>query len=173
MLLLLCNWPPVCEECPNYDVAVFQPQTVTPPHLGSVAFITKFISSPPAPHDCTILWIIIFLPPSYRPPIRSPSSSYPYICLHPLLTSSPGAKRQPPGCRPHPPPASLCHSYLRPTPCTWVFRHVPWLCDPPFSALSLLPAPCQLLVFFHHGSIRLPCAPTSPSLSAPMSWKYV
>ena len=32
-----CNRPPVREACHNYEVVVFQPQTVTPPHLGSVS----------------------------------------------------------------------------------------------------------------------------------------
>ena len=35
-LLLLLSWPPVCEMCPNYEVMMFQPQTGTPPDLGSV-----------------------------------------------------------------------------------------------------------------------------------------
>ena len=30
------TWPPVRAVCPNYEVVVFQPLTVTPPHLGSV-----------------------------------------------------------------------------------------------------------------------------------------
>ena len=35
-LLLLYTCPPVRGVCPNYEVVMFQPQTVTPPYLGSV-----------------------------------------------------------------------------------------------------------------------------------------
>ena len=40
-ILLVCWYcygifrPPVCEVCPNYEVVVFKPRTLTPPHLGS------------------------------------------------------------------------------------------------------------------------------------------
>ena len=33
---------------------MFQPWTVTPPNLGSLAIVTNFISSPPAPPDSTV-----------------------------------------------------------------------------------------------------------------------
>ena len=52
--MLLCNWPPVREVCPNYELVVFQPQTMTPPHLGSVVIITKFASRPPIPPGSTV-----------------------------------------------------------------------------------------------------------------------
>ena len=38
----VCNRPQVREECPNYEVVVFQPQTVTPTQLGSVAYCYIF-----------------------------------------------------------------------------------------------------------------------------------
>ena len=38
----VCNRPPICEVCMNCEVVVFQPWTVTPPHLGSVAYPYTF-----------------------------------------------------------------------------------------------------------------------------------
>ena len=35
-LLLLFIWPPFYGVCPNHEVVMFQPQTVTPQYLGSV-----------------------------------------------------------------------------------------------------------------------------------------
>ena len=40
-VMCVCNRPPVRELCPNYDVMVFEPCTVTLPHLGSVAIIAN------------------------------------------------------------------------------------------------------------------------------------
>ena len=34
--MLLLDWPLVLGVCPNYEVVMFQPRTVTPPYLGSV-----------------------------------------------------------------------------------------------------------------------------------------
>ena len=103
----MCNWPPVHEVCPNFEVVVFQPRIVTPPHLGTVAIVTKFISSPPAPPDSTIFLYISF-PSSILtpPPSISRSSSYPSHFLYLLPASSPGTKRCPPGRHPHPPTAT-------------------------------------------------------------------
>ena len=35
-MLLLLSWPPVRVVCPNYEVVMFQPWTVTPPYVGYV-----------------------------------------------------------------------------------------------------------------------------------------
>ena len=53
------------EVCLNDEVVVFQPRTVTPPHLGSVANVTTFIYIPPALSDYIIFWIILVLTPYY------------------------------------------------------------------------------------------------------------
>ena len=82
-----------------------------------------------------------FPPLSYPLPIRSRSSSY-LSCLHPLPTSSPGAKRRPPGRCPHPPPASLRCSSLLPDPHACVCRRLPCRFVTPFSAFGLHPGPC-------------------------------
>ena len=64
------TWPPVRAVCPNYEVVVFQPLTVTPPHLGSVAIVT--VKLPLPPHLFLPLVCIFILPlTSYCPP--SPS----------------------------------------------------------------------------------------------------
>ena len=38
----VCNRPLVRYICPDYELVVFQPWTVTPPHLGSVYFCYTF-----------------------------------------------------------------------------------------------------------------------------------
>ena len=53
-LSCLRNRPPVREVFPSYEVVAFQPQTVAPPHLVSVAIVTNLISSPNAPPDSTV-----------------------------------------------------------------------------------------------------------------------
>ena len=43
----VCYRPPVRVVCPNHEVVVFQPWTVTAPDLGSVTNITTIPSLPP------------------------------------------------------------------------------------------------------------------------------
>ena len=43
----MCTWPTVRGICTICEVVVFQPWTVTPPHLGSVAIVTLKLSLPP------------------------------------------------------------------------------------------------------------------------------
>ena len=109
----VCNQPPVCDVCMDYEEVVFQPWTVTPPHLGYVAIITN-LSSPPARIDSTIFLDYFFLPPFYRPP----SSTAVHSCISLLFSHfsaySPGAKSHPPGYFLHLPPSSLRCSSLRP-----------------------------------------------------------
>ena len=86
LLLLLCNWPPVNEVCLNHEVVVFQPCTVTPPHLGSIAIVTTFIYSPSAPPDSTI-FLYHYFPSSILP---LPPSSAVHRCIPiPICTHSP------------------------------------------------------------------------------------
>ena len=167
---MLCNFPQVCEVFLNYEVVVFQPQKVTPPHLGSVANLTNFISIPPAP-PYSIIPLDYSCPSSILPPpTRSSSSSKPSLCLYPLFTSYPCAKRRPLGRRPHPPHVSLRRFYMHPAPHAYVCRRFLWLCDPPLwhtlTAPRSLSAPGRLVC---NGSLRLYCAPASSSLSAPLN----
>ena len=141
-----CNRPPVREVCLNYEVVIFQPRTVTPPHLGSVAYRYTFKLGLP-PH--------LFLPPfsgSLFSLLRPAPSLYVAVhrwippIFHPLHTSSYGLKRHPPGRLRHPPPASLRRFSLQPAPRACVCHRLPWRCDRPFSTIGLHPCPCQPLV---------------------------
>ena len=97
--------------------------------------------------------------------------------LHPLPTSSPGAKHLPPRRFLHPPPAILCRSSIDPALCDCDWHHVPWLCAPPFASLGLFLGPCHPLGVLL--SKAPPClyAPASPSLFVPLSpcifWCFV
>ena len=95
---------------------MFQPCTGTARHLGSVANY-KFYSYSAAPPVSTNFLDLTF-PPSllYRFPISSIFPCISYL-LYLLITFSPGTKCRPPGCHPHPPPASLRLFSLCPTPC--------------------------------------------------------
>ena len=41
---VLLSWPPVCGVCPNHEVVMFQPRTVTPPYLVSV--VNSYLATP-------------------------------------------------------------------------------------------------------------------------------
>ena len=108
------NRPPVREMYPNYEVVVFQPWTVTPPHLGYVAYCYNFKLGPPQ-HLFLLPFSGLFSSLLCR--TASPSIDFHLwspLIFHPLPTSSPGAKRRPPGRHLHPQPASLCCSSLIP-----------------------------------------------------------
>ena len=147
-VVVVVNWPPLGEVCPNYEVVEFQPRTVTPPHIGSVDFRYILIQPFRPPVSSPVFWIVCF--PLF------PTAS-PYVAIHPqrplffhrLPTSSPGVKCHPPGSRlhpyPHPPPTSLRHSSLRPAPHACVCRRFLWCWAPPFSAHGLNPGHCQPL----------------------------
>ena len=140
--------------CPNYDVVVFQPLTVTPPHLDSVAYCYTFKLGLPSHLSLPFYGSFFLL-------LLTASPSVSVYCLsllsfHPLPTSSPGAKRHPPGRFPHPPPStchppptSLCRSSLRPAPCACVYRCFLLQCAPPFPTLGLQPGPYHPLGGLH------------------------
>ena len=92
-----------CEVFPNYEMVMFQPRTVTPPHLGSIAIVTLKLALPPNLF-LPFVWIFLLSPPSYRP-------APPSVAVHrqsPLSFSpTPVEKRRPYGLRPHPPLSSL------------------------------------------------------------------
>ena len=100
--------------CLNDEVVMLQPWTVITPDLGAVTNYT-FYSNPPAPPVSTVLWIFLFLLSTLPPHTSSVSHCIPYL-LHPLPTSSTSTNFCPPGRHPHPPPASLRLSSLRPAP---------------------------------------------------------
>ena len=122
--MCVCNRPPVRAVCTDYEVVVFQPWAVTPPHLYSVAIVTN-LSCPPATPYSTIL-----LDPSFPSYIIPPPHQHLFIAVSLSLfatspTPSPGTERRPPVCCLHLLPASLRRLSLRPDPRTCVFRHFP------------------------------------------------
>ena len=72
LCVCVCTWPPVREVCPKYELVVFQPWTVTPLHLVSIAVVKLKLYLPP---HLFLPFVSIFLlsPPSYLPPICSRS----------------------------------------------------------------------------------------------------
>ena len=123
--LIFCAYfcPPVCAVCPNNEVIVLQPWTGTALNLGSVASYA-FHSNPPAPTVSTVS-LDHFLPlyPNPPPPLSNFCRCSPSI-FHMLTTSSPDVKCFPSGCRPHPPPASMDYSSLRPAPRPCIYSRV-------------------------------------------------
>ena len=84
-------WPSVREVCPNYEVVVFQPLTLTTPDLASVAYCyIAYLLNPPHPlflpsdvhpgeaaHSCPAAPAIDVSPHGIiRPPGRHPSLSW-------------------------------------------------------------------------------------------------
>ena len=164
--LCVCDWSPVRKLYLNYEVVVFQPHTGTPPHLGSVAIVTNFISIPPAPPDSNI-FLDCYFPSSVLLP---PPHQQPFIFVVLYFLPSPQLlshfKSLPTWM--FPTPAGLRRSSLRPAPHACICRRLPWRCVPPFCCPR--PSPSSLSapgVFVFHGSLCLPCASASPSLSYP------
>ena len=164
--MCVCNWPPFSEVCPNYEVVMFQPWTVTPPCLGYVAIVTYIISSHPSPSVSTFSGYLFSLLNPTAPPSASVHRHSPLSVLHPIPNSSSGAKCRPPGC--YPPPttcqpllivsapraACLC---LSPFP---IIVPVPLFC--PWTAPRYLSPPVGVA---RRVSLCLPCAPLFPSLT--------
>ena len=159
-----CYSPPCREVCMDYEVALFQLKTLTTPYLGSAAnrYTFKLGLLPD-------LFILPFLdlpsPPLF--PTASPSMAVhcqSLIVFNFLPTSSPGAKRRPPGHFTPPLPVSLCRSSLRLVMHACVCRRFPCCCVHPFASLGMHSGPCQPL----GGSpIAGPSAPLCTSLSLP------
>ena len=114
----VCTWPSVRQVFQKCYVVVFQPRTVTPPHLCSAAIVTFKVSL--LPHlFLTFVWIFLLPSPSFHPPIHSHSLSKFYLFC---TSSSPPLPAQ---CATHlditctcdpPASASLHRSYLRLAP---------------------------------------------------------
>ena len=66
LLLVLYLRPPVCDVSPNYEVVVFQPRTLSPPHLGSCRLTLHFNLSLP-PHIFLLSFLGHSFPPSSPP----------------------------------------------------------------------------------------------------------
>ena len=107
--------PLLCEVCPNHEVVVFLPQTLTTPHLGSCRLSLQYNLS--LPHNLFPYTVSgsLFTLISYRLPICIRYSSKPsYFTRYPLPLLVLSAVYL--GVAPHPPSASLCRSSLRPAP---------------------------------------------------------
>ena len=82
MLLLLLACPPVRGVCPNHEVMMFQPQTVTPTYLGSVVncyvatpfFLTLSTVICPPP-DFPLGWWGVIAPAPVHSPVHSRHAS--------------------------------------------------------------------------------------------------
>ena len=109
------NWPPVREVCLNYEVVFFQPWTVNPTHLGSVAYRYTF-NVGLLPHLFPLFsgsFFFLLLPPAS--PCLAIHHQRP-LFFRPLPTSSPGVKCCPHGHRLYPPPATDQPPPLFPAP---------------------------------------------------------
>ena len=151
---------------------VFQPRTLTTPHLGSRRLTLYYnLSLPPN------LFILLFLdhlfsPLSYRLPIRSLSLSKPsHFTQSPPPLPVQSAAHLGVALTRHPPVyTSLRRSSLCPFPHACVFRLFPCRCAPPFVTLGLHPGPCQPLGI---SPIAGTSASMCPCLSLPeLSSKY-
>ena len=127
-------------------MVVFQPWTVTPPHLGYVAIITN-LSSPSAPPDSTIFLGRSF-PSSILPPPHHQTFVVVYLFLFvpaPHLLS----RRKSPPAWTFPAPATRQPWPLVSAPCSACLRLPPFPVTvrppSPFSALGLSLGPCQPL----------------------------
>ena len=144
-------------------MVVFQPQKVTPNHLGSVTIVTLKLSL--SPHIfLPFVWIFLLPPTAYRCPTCSRSSSKssllftrsPFTLLEQSAAYLDVTRNRHPSvsaariCAPHHVPVSTVTTVTIPP-------------TPPFSAFNLLPGTCRPLgVCPSRVPMRL-CAPASPS----------
>ena len=156
IFVCVCNRPPVCEVCFNYEVVVFQPRKVTPLHLGSIAIVYRFSGllfsflHPTVPQSeavrlCSPIYICT----------RSPTSLLAQRSSHLGISRT----RHPPAstarlCAPHRVSAYATDECDFEPPLLWHTR--------PTSRYLSAPG-----CFTCHGFLCLPCAPPSPSLSFP------
>ena len=69
-----CNWTPLRDVCPNYELGVLKPRTVNPPHLGSIDYHYTFKLGP-LPH----LFLLPFQDRSFNSSVLPPLHPYPFI----------------------------------------------------------------------------------------------
>ena len=148
---------------PNYEVVIFQPWTVTLPHLGYIAYRYTFKLGLPSHLFLLSFSGSFFSPLSYRLPIRSYSLSKPshYSPAPHLLTwcKAPPTWTLPVSSTCQPPPI-----VPTPAPCACVCRRFPLRCAPSFVSLWLHPCPCQPLGGL---PVMIPSAPLCPCLALP------
>ena len=140
MRLLLCLQPQVFTVCPNHEMVMFQPRTVTTLYLGSVANYT-FYSNPFTPPVSTG-FLYLFISPLY--PTTPPSVGFvvisPLFCTHspPFLLSQITVHLDI-ACTLHTPASDICLCAQR-----HVTTSVPVSCycapSPP-AVLGLIPGP--------------------------------
>ena len=160
----LCNRPPVIEVYLNYEVVLFQPWTVTPPHLGSVAIVKILLSFFPAPPDSTI-----FLGRSFPSSILPTPTSE---AIHRRSTISVCTRSPPPlparsaahmeiacTCHPLATNAHICAPRRMPASAAVSCECVP----PPFAVLGLHPGPFHPLEGVH--LLWVPTSTLCPRLS--------
>ena len=83
IVFVLYLWPPVREVCTNYEVVVFQPRTLNPPHLGYLCLTLQFNIALP-PH----LFLLLFLDHSFSL-VTTASPSVAVHCRIPLVPPAP------------------------------------------------------------------------------------
>ena len=83
MVVKLCvcvNRPSVWAVCPNHEVVVFQPRTVTATYSGSVYIVLKNYSNSSRPAYINRFWIFLFPPPPTAPPHHKPLVVVTFLC---------------------------------------------------------------------------------------------
>ena len=144
--MCVCNWSAVRDVCPNYEVVVFQPQTLITPDLGFISIVTNFKSSPSTTPVSTI-----FLSRSFPSNVLPPSRKHQFIIISISLCVAPNT-----------------HLLSRhKAPPTWT-SPAPTTCQPP-PLVSASPAACLHLPPFTVTIFSILCnpRPTTRSLSAP------
>ena len=160
--MYVCIWSPVREVCPNYEVVVFRPRTVTPPQLGSVEIVTLKLSLPP--HLFLLfVWVFLLSPHSYCSPICSRSSSNSSL----VCTRSPpplperSAAHLDVNCTRHPPASAACLCALHHVPVSatvTVTVRSPILCPWPTHRSMLAPGGISRRGYLR-ASVPPPCPP--------------
>ena len=165
----MCYWSPVHEVCPNHEVVIFQPQTVTLPKPRLSRYLYKFKSSRPAPHISKhfLVFQVLYsiLPPPHPQLFRAAALSLCCTCSPHLLPEQSDAHLDVAfTCQPPPFVSAPRAACLRLSPFTMT------ACPPlpfcPWPAHRSLLAPER---FARCMSICICCPPAAPSLSAPLN----
>ena len=171
----MCYWTLVQTVCPNHEVVVLQPLTVTAPYLGSIDNITTILSLQThlfPPNSASLFTSppghISYLSPIFQPSTPRLSLFVPAYTPPPPPSYRPGLER--PSTWMDPSPASLhrlsdipSHSgrtnYFLALACDWLLSSG----CPPFAVPNLTPGPCQPQMF---SCPRVPSSRCLPPSSA-------